>query len=315
MKRRVGETSGRAGEGQTPARGHVPLALRWCAAVALACAPAVSIEVACGGTNGREDLPMDSVAGDATTVGDAADSGVAPGADAAGDAAVDVGNGAFDVVIVYADRELPDVGTTPGAGDAEAGSAWPNCPPFIPVRNGRPATLMTYTDQIPSDYDDAGNVVPARDGGACATYPWLGSVAADHCTTSNSGDSFVLLPPCNWCVDAGAAVQGPHAGEPRYSICMRLYSCMMQSGCGGNGLTCLCGSEDPTTTCPTDPHPPGPCADLEMGALEETPATLQDAVQNFLDTDPAFTGSCGSLLNALFASAVSDGCLADAGGD
>ncbi len=73
MKRRVGETSGRAGEGQTPARGHVPLALRWCAAVALACAPAVSIEVACGGTNGREDLPMDSVAGDATTVGDAAD--------------------------------------------------------------------------------------------------------------------------------------------------------------------------------------------------------------------------------------------------
>src|SRR5262249_20099330 len=71
---------------------------------------------ACGGTTGRDGLPMPGeVPLDATIDGTALDA--APG---------------YDSPIVYADRELPDISPPPSVdASGEAGNPWPDCPPFI----------------------------------------------------------------------------------------------------------------------------------------------------------------------------------------
>ena len=77
--------------------------------------------VMCGGTTGQEGLQLGSGL-----------DGAAPG-EAAGP---DMDSGAFDVVIDYTTRTLPDVVAPPDTG-AEGGYPWPSCPPFIPVRPER----------------------------------------------------------------------------------------------------------------------------------------------------------------------------------
>jgi hypothetical protein len=230
----------------------------------------------------------------------------------------DLDAGTFDVAISYVDRALPDV-TPPSNLDASAGPPWPSCPPFLATgADGGVVPLGNELDQIPAVYDDSGAEIPAPDGSACATYGWLGSTSADECLTSTSsgwgqGD-FALLPPCNWCADAGTATQGPGAGTANFDLCNRLYACAMRTGCGAGQApaTCLCGSAS-AADCILDAS--GPCATEELAALQYRTSSVQQALSNYTQIDPSFLGYCGSALNYVFQSARTNGCfVADAGG-
>jgi len=277
---------------------------RYVAAACVAAAALVAVMAgACGGSTGREGLAQPGQ-------GDGGDDGEA-------DATTAFDAGTFDVGIQYVDRNLPEVVVPPEAA-VEAGSAYPDCPPFIPVDGtGHPVTPGTEVDQVPSDYGAGGAVVPAADGGACATYPWLGSVAADRCVTSNAAGGvpgLMLLPPCNWVLDAGPALQGTGSGLPRYQVCLALYACMMKTGCGfGSVNSCLCGSGS-TSECDAS----GPCGVQELAALEYAPTdplAVHDALTNYTDTAPLFPGYGGSALNTVFQAGESNHCFgADGGG-
>jgi hypothetical protein len=255
---------------------------------------------ACGGSTGRDGLEQPGGGDD--------------GGAGASDATTAFDAGTFDVGIAYVDRSLPEVVVPPEAA-VEAGPVYPNCPPFIPVDGtGKPVTPGTEVDQIPSDYAAGGAVVAAADGSACATYGWLGSVAADRCVTSNAAGGIaglVLLPPCNWVLDAGAARQGSSAGLPRYQVCLALYACILKSGCGSTSVnSCLCGGGS-TSLCDGG----GPCGAEELAALEYRADEIQDALKNFTDTAPTFPGYGGSALNYVFQAGESNHCFeAGAGG-
>ncbi len=258
--------------------------------------------VTCGGTTGREGLPDRGSDATAPTFPDAAD----------------LDAGLFDVAIAYVDRVLPDV-TSSSTRDAAAGNPWPTCPAFIPTGpDGGAVPPGNELNQIPAAYDDAGTIVPASAGTPCATYGWLGSTSVDSCLTSSAsgwgqGD-FALLPPCSWCVDAGSASQGPGAGTDRYDLCMSLYACAMQSGCGAgqDPATCLCGAAA-ASSCILAPA--GACVTEELAALEYRSDSVEQALSNYTQIDPSFLGYCGSALNYVFQSARTNGCFAssDAG--
>jgi hypothetical protein len=279
-------------------RRRAPSFLLWSAAAA--CAAAALGAAACGGTTGREGLAL----------------GLDAAADVAArdDATIDDDSGAFDVVIQYADRILPDV-AAPAEGGREAGYPWPNCPPFIPVdQDGDPTELGMEFNQIPSAYNDAGAIVPAPDGSACAQYGWLGSTAIDECVTLTSTglnmDDYLVFPPCNWVADAGLAAQGPGAGLSQYANCLSLYACIIDSGCGVvDPTTCLCADCDAA----------GPCAVQELAALQCPPSeSVQNCAQNFYTNDPASAGYGGAALNLVFQNAGGNGCWTagqDAGSD
>jgi hypothetical protein len=262
-------------------------------AAAITCAVGAVSAASCGGTTGREGL-------------------ASPGLPEAGgdDTTVDLDSGAFDVSIAYADRALPEA--SPPVEGGEAARPWPQCPPFIEVGpDGGPVPAGQEVDQVPSAFGGDGGVVPAPDGSACAQYGWLGSTAIDECTTSataGTGIDYVFLPPCNWSIDAGTARQGPRAGAPRYEVCLDLYGCIMKSSCGAIDVkTCLCGS-GPTTSCDAG----GPCGQEELAALEYRAGSIQDALKNYTNLDPSFSGYGGAALNQLFQNATSNGCF-DAG--
>jgi hypothetical protein len=267
------------------------------------CVASTILELACGGTTGREGLPdqeLDS-GQDATVPLDAHDRH---------DADLDVRS--FDVTILYADVVLPDVNAPPPDADAgEAGYPWPNCPPFLSISgfesDGAPVQVppnseLTY---IPSEYDDAGQIVEAPDGSLCASYGWLGSVPTDECAAPDF--DFVPFPSCNWCADdAGVAAAGPGVGSPRYGLCLALYACILRTGCGNpNAISCLCGvqqagAQNYSANCYVDAG--GPCATEELAALEALPgsAGVEAALKNYTADPGNSGGTCGSGLNQLF---------------
>jgi hypothetical protein len=298
-------------------------------AAATTWAAAGAVELACGGTTGQ---PADDNA--STTPAVTVD---AAGADAAGDASdATVGassatgddGGAFDVTIAYWDGTLPDISapTTVTGADGASGYPWPNCPPWIPVghRGQRaPGEVTGVIGELPADYTDAGDAGTtfAADGSACATYPWLGSTAVDQCVATSltpGGSGWMgafaassIFPPCNWCEDAGVVGQGTAEGESRYSVCLALYQCIQQSGCGSNVISCLCGDQSSdTAACSMNANPSGPCAQEELAALEELPSDVRDAILNYSSTSSlGFPGVCGGTLNYIYSSANSYGCF------
>jgi hypothetical protein len=270
------------------------------------CSAAALGWLACGGTTGHEDLPVEQGPGGADAT--VADGGVT--ADATVEAGDEGDFGAFDADIMYADQVLPEVNAAPPMTDAgEAGYPWPNCPPFIPVRNGKPTTLAAANSEIPADYAADGAVVAAADGSVCASYGWLGSTSVDQCAVVNGYGTDTdnpLLPPCNWCVDAGVAVQGPQAGRSRYLNCLDLYACMVSTGCGSIATTCLCGSQD-TVDCESNMNPSGPCATQELASLEEVASqagAVQMAILNYTDVT-----NCAGALNNVFETAAQYSCF------
>jgi hypothetical protein len=228
----------------------------------------------------------------------------------------------FDSPILYADRVLPDIATPPETGTGgEAGPPWPNCPPWVPVVcvgldisspeacQGSPTPLGSEQLQVPAEYDDAGNVLVDDAGRAvlfpldsgCGSYGWLGSRTIDNCAsrTLSVSPDFPFLPPCNWCADAGLAHGGPAAGESRYDLCLKLYQCMMNSGCATRYPgDCLCGNGAATANCDAS----GPCAAEELAALESLsdPASIQAALLTYTSPSPTYVGYCGAALNAIF---------------
>ncbi len=261
-------------------------------------AGALAAVFSCGGTTGREDIPggetpapeSGAPPADATVVGEGGD------LDASADASSP---------IMYADRVLPDIAVTPPSnGEAGPTHPGPDCPPFYPLPrcpDGGPPPLDTQLDELPSDYDDAGNVVPAPDGSACATYPWLGSLANDECATGNWDNTTNVtfyLPPCNWCgAEAGASNGGSRKGDPRQAICWDLYQCLSMTKCMSTGAisTCLCGDSG-AVNC----QPVGPCAAQELDALEYAPSDIQNATKNFTNAGADFQGRCGGAMNAVY---------------
>ncbi len=254
---------------------------------------------ACGGTTGHGpvDLSAPSVGSDA-------------GADATvgSTGAQDASSGAFDVAIQYVDQILPEV-NAPSAPVMDASTwpwPWPECPPFIPVNaDGTYNDSGTEQNQIPAAYGANGDVIPAPDGSACATYPWLGSPASDTCVVYNGLGSGALLPPCNWCMEAGVATGGPGAAnaQPLYSLCLTLYGCMVNSGCSyASRAFCLCGDAGPTESC--EQNPTGPCAQEELAATntDNTPQGLSSLLENYENIDPGADNPafCGSFLNQLY---------------
>jgi hypothetical protein len=280
-------------------------AIPFASAIGTGCAIAALVAVACGGSTGREGL-VDPALMQQQQAGD--DATMAP-----------FDAGLFDVVITYADRDLPEITAPPEAGGAEAGYPWPDCPPFLNVYPaGGPATPGMEIDQAPSEFAADGTIVAAPDGSACATYGWLGSTAIDECLTSTSagvipGTDYTLLPPCNWVADAGTARGGPRMGDPRYAICLDLYACVMKTGCGAVASApedCLCGLN--SAQCDAG----GPCASQELGALEYSNNTdgVLMATKDFFNSDPGFAGLGGSMLNSIFQFARSNGCFPADGG-
>jgi hypothetical protein len=272
---------------------------------------------ACGGTTGREDLPMPGADASATLDG---------GTDvtAADDANLDATT--FDVPIVYADRQLPDVGPPKEAGGDGDVYPWPNCPPWVPVQcegpspippeacRGTPAPLGSELIQEPAQYDDAGNVLVDDAGivvlfppdSGCGNYGWLGSVATDECTANNytPAEDYPILPPCNWCADAGVAIAGSGAGRPRYDLCLELYQCMMHTQCATRyPANCLCGAGSLVNNCDAG----GPCATEEMAALEimPDPEAIQRVIMDcYSSSRHTCAGFCGAALNNLFTGAT-----------
>jgi hypothetical protein len=310
----------------------------------------------CGGTTGR-DSPESPVIGeiDATVVEPSADGDAGAPTDASSDQSVYTNR--FDVDIQYADQALPDVQAPPEGGAAQTGPSVPDCPPFIYTDlNGDPIPLGTCdttdscpsaTGAVPADWSGDGGETPAREGGACATYPWLGSLAVDNCLTTNvlgitnTSNTYADLPPCSWARAAGVATQGSGIGVSRYDLCMQLYNCMMQTKCflypgnsngtflSQNALPCLClkpsdaqGSFS-VTTCLNEI---GPCYNEELAALEapvdpaHPEATATYAAQNFVFTakGSGAAGVEGSTLNQMFENAANQCfplCVLDAGLD
>jgi hypothetical protein len=277
-------------------------------AVAVSMAGAAIVAVTCGGTTGREGLPQD----DGTDAESLAEGGMA-GLD----------SGAFDVTITYVDRFLSDIVAPPDTGQ-EGGSPWPSCPPFMAVEaDGGPVPLGSALEvnEVPGDYAGDGGEVPAPDGSPCATYGWLGSTAADNCLlqlASAEGD-FAFFPPCNWCADSGVASVGAGAGIALYDLCLDLYTCALQTGCGAASAAypsaCLCGSAS-GPDCILDAG--GACAAQELAALQATQATVQTALENYAGDPTAAQnnpGYCGAALNYIFQNAADIGCFpADAAG-
>jgi hypothetical protein len=285
----------------------------------------------CGGTTGREGLPGVALPGsDATTFADVVEGHASDDA-AAQDQTTSVYTGEFDVAITYLDRVLPDVQPAREGGTTEAGNGLPDCPPFLGVDGYGNVLPIDRIDggvinEVPSDWTGDGGLTLAADGGACATYPWLTSVAADECLEySNFGTLFpnaADLPPCNWAVGAGAATQGPQAGRSRYDLCIELYQCFLRTRCflvdpTTTAAGCFCGVPTADPRCYTNPQ--GGCVQEEMGVLE-LPGTAasqaQYVLQHFADTTPGVVGWVGHFLNEIFAQVSSPSSLCfDAGSE
>jgi hypothetical protein len=251
-----------------------------------------ALMVRCGGTTGKEGL----------TVPETPDS-----------APPDLDAGLFDVDVPFADRVIPDV--TPVQVPDAASHPWPDCPTFLPVDgNGQvvdPNDGGYWVDQVPSvAVDDAGTLAFAPDGSACATYPWLGSLAVDRCLTSNSGDTFIDLPPCNWAKGAGTAQAGTRAGSKREDLCYELYDCIVKSGCAvSNVAVCLCGPDTNADVC--SKNPAGACATEELAALELTDKEVGDALKDMTDT---VAHPVAGKLNQMFQTAETYFCFGADGG-
>jgi hypothetical protein len=299
----------------------------------------------CGGTTGTDSpLPAMVDGADATVEGGSTDS-----LDAGSDRSVYTNT--FDVYIQYADQALPDV-QTPTEGGSQSGPGVPDCPPFIYVDgDGKPlppgtcdptGQCFSQSDAVPADWTDGGETL-AAEGGACATYPWLGSLGIDECMTPNGiGETFNLLPPCNWAREAGAATQGSAIGTSRYTLCLNLYECFMRTNCFlnpkpagmgtgifANPFSCLCEQPGENFSAAACLQEEGPCYDQEVAALEapvspsDPNATPSYAASNFFQTmsQNGVVGNEGANLNGLFDDLLSGGapcipkCALDAGLD
>ncbi len=178
---------------------------------------------ACGGTNGREGIPVESADANPEML----DATMGPG-----DAGLDATT--VDVTILYADEgRLPVFEAGPDTGGVEAGHPWDNWP----------ACACDVLDP------DTATGVDSVDSGVCAApdvvgnqaFLWTGSARCEECVRNPdfgcsdpipTGDVF---PPC--CdlrgKDGGpdpVAASGPAAGQSEFQLCAALWTCLVDNG-------------------------------------------------------------------------------------
>jgi hypothetical protein len=287
-------------------------------ATALLAAAGVATLAACGGSTGREGLPISfadatSETGASAPVMDGAldplDSTVADaGQPATGDTAT---NPTFDATVEYADAaRLPDVGAPTEAATAmEAGgpppvwTTWPACA-------CEQVDLTKFNPQ--STLVDSGAIV-MDNAAACHTQIWTHSADCDNCLRNNGfadstnvfGLGVELFPPCcDLARDGGLPSAGPAkgTGETQFQLCAELLECLLSLSspvstdayCGAGVSSAACGSG----------MAQGPCK-AQIEAAEETTAgqeILNDWAQS--GTTQGKVGSEGQEAVVLYKSAL-----------
>jgi hypothetical protein len=299
---------------------------RGVATALLAAAPLIVLALACGGTTGREGLPIAAV--DSGTDATVLDASLPP--EATPDARV------FDVEILYADRVLPDVQVPDSGSDApevvkEGGLApcttaagltaldgGPNCV----FCQGNASKICTPTEAQFVQYDiDHNNITqpgPDIDGDAGLTdysnQPCYQCLLAGSCLDDSHGDTG------NECEDTtDAAAYAPitfSAMETTATQCEAVITCILGSGvgpkqCDANSVgTCYCGTASNSACASGNFSQPmtaginGVCAAQIAAGLGLPQGDGADIAPNFNATTTA-----GGRANQMFTCANSNDCL------
>jgi hypothetical protein len=274
---------------------------------------------ACGGTTGREGLP---------TFGD--DSGPDVTVIPSDAATPDLDSAAVDVTILYADRELPDVGTIPDA-DSD-GDAMMDTDALVPCTASHPTHCVQCGGNLTgAPGTDGGN------GGLCtpteAQFVAF-DIASGRATAPGPDPGFPPPPPdagpapatCYACLlqsgciddtvfgDYGFECEDDDAGAGTIEVgytaaaCESVIHCTLGSSCTGAGAGCYCGTAPVATTCQGNPAPGpinGACAAIIAAGLGYLVTDGTDITANYTNTTTA-TGRA----NQIFRCAQSYGCTA-----
>ena len=290
-------------------------------------AAALVVLSACGGTNGREDLPnggdLSSANEDATVDGQAESSvPLDSGSDAVPDGAIeaapdgaldatlgdDSGDAGFDVDIMYADAaRLPhfEGGAIADSGTVEAApppwANWPTC----------------ACDQLASNGQD----IVVDEAGTCPSFVWTRSATCDSCLRNAGCDTppppTWVFPPCCDVREAGAATTGPGQGIPKYDLCAALTYCAYHkyvASPNSSVVEIYCGDASLSTDCPAGKGN-GVCrAEVESAFETQDPHTI---LLNFTSKAQGQLGSEGvevaSVLGCVSANCATQ-CLTAGGG-
>ncbi len=267
-----------------------------------------------------EALTIDAAVADAmpnadATVRDALESAEA-GADAREEAAqADLDEGTFEVVILYADRELPDVQWRPARPDAGADDADGVDANASPPDAGNVISLDSGIEAASSPCA-AFNTSVGRDGGPTGTP--VGCSATEQRFVDKSIDCYTCLVN-NSCLDdakfgdtdnecedlVGAAHSGDRASQPLADICLSEIDCVLATHCAATDTAgCYCGTLA-GGACATSKTPAnGACAQTEVDGLDEfitTPASVIAPLQGNRNL-------ASGRADGIFACAVQSGC-------
>jgi hypothetical protein len=262
----------------------------------------------CGGSTGREGLPPlaappDAAPPDATRPDAVAPDAAAPDAAAMRDADAgvdatqsDVDQGWFDVIIPYADRDLPDVHAPVDSG-------------AVAVDTGAPdAGAPDSTACIPFN-----NNLPLPDGavpvGCSATEQKFvdKSVACYTCLINGLClDDLTFLDMGNECGDlTGNAKSGDRAGFSNTSNCLRAIDCILATSCAmSDPAACYCGTLQ-GSACQTSTSPGnGACAQTQVEGVDHFLMDPAAVVSPILADKTTASGKA----DAIFACSVANGC-------
>lgn len=273
---------------------------------------------ACGGSTGREGLPIGSA--DATSETGARAPVVEAGLDAnppasdAGPPATSPGDAgsdaSFDATIEYADgARLPDVGApTTEAGAAEAGgpppawTTWPLCAcEQVDLMKFNPGSTLVDSGAILMD-----------DASACRTQIWTNSQACDDCIRNNGladstnaiGNGISLFPSCcDLSRDGGGASAGPAKGngKSQFQLCAELFACLFDQQ-ATLSLEAYCGAGVSTATC-VNGGAAGSCK-AQVEAAFETTSAQEIVNQDWNANTQGKVGSEGEEVSYLYNAAL-----------
>jgi hypothetical protein len=302
------------GRGSCPrSQGRAPLAI---SAVCLA------VLQGCGGTSGREDLPSQTAPSlpDATSAdGSLGDEGTAD---------LDAGE-SFDVTIMYADQELPEIQAPPEVGPPmESG---PTAPPTGPSPCTVPPCATSGPNSVLCDQNGDSGVCTATEAMIVARdisrglVVAAGSGDAGNAGSGDAGNTPLRLSPascyecavnsdcidnltngdtCKECDDLAGGPPGAncavgHAaldGEPAVRACLDTLSCIFSTGCGSEDppLICFCGTAA-GGACLTAGAANGQCIQQEIdGLLVGSCDSVYPAAPDCIEGDPTATAKAFS---------------------
>jgi hypothetical protein len=275
----------------------------------------------CGGTTGREELPV----GSGVDLDAEADASV-------DEAETDDGNlysGEFDVAIAYADRELPDVAApidaTLDAGQQD-GDAGPSLVPCTTAgqthcvscqgnsADGGIGGLCTPTEALFVELDIArGSVTDAGSELYDPNNPGVPAASGCYGCLYNNGciDDTTFGDMDKECGDlpGGDFASGDGTTDAYSALCLATLQCILGSGCAltnGGSDNCYCGSGggSPGQCLKSGPATNGVCKGPETDGFKFTPNDSTDILKNYSDNaEPS------GVANQIFVCANGEGCL------